>query len=415
MHAWIGPARVLFIPLIVKDTKEFEPPPDDFEELIRRRVYFDPDPDTGEDQSLSSYINSISYGRAWLDATVSAPVTLTKLKVGDSATLLAINAQPEAHLYEYLAVVFPTNTWEGIPGMAQPGQIQFSPPRTPNLTKGRCRFNQETRVGTWAMELLHITTGIGDYYNGINGVENFDEMDGAIATHPTAYTKRIAGWLDEKAVPLHLGKRSYTLHAVGLPQPPPAGRVTAVRVQAPGSQRYLFIEARLRCDRWEAGVGDSFGVGIPWEGVLIYEFSPESDSWPRRPQDPNGPWPPLEFRKAGTTAGQSYTYPADGTVIRVGPATAGGFNIGVTSKEVDVPSVLELPREVAKKAIENVGLRPVTTGASGPNAWVWRQSPREGTRVPTGSAVRLQLRISPPPIDRNGEERPPRRRRSRRK
>jgi PASTA domain len=408
-HAWIGPARFLFIPLIVKDTIGFQPPPDDFEELIRRRVYFDPAPDTGEDRSLSSYISSISYGRAWLDATVSAPVTLSNLNVGDNPTLLAINAQPDAHLYEYLAVVYPTNEWVDARGEAQSGQIQFSPPRTPNVTKGRCRFNHDVRVGGWAMEVLHITTGIGDYYNGVHGVENFDEMDGASATHPTAYTKRIAGWLDEKAVPLHAGKRSYTLHAVGLPQPPPAGRVTGVRVQAPGSARYLIIEARLRCDRWEGGLGDSFGVGIPWEGVLIYEFSPESDSWPK--QDPAGPWPPLEFRKAGTTAGQSYTYPADGTVVRVGPATAGGFRIGVTSREVDVPSVLELPAAVAAEAIRNFGLRPLITGASGPNAWVWRQSPRAGTRVPTGSTVRLQVRISPMPPD--DPERPrPRRRRS---
>jgi PASTA domain len=411
---WTGQARVLFIPLIVKDTIGFEPPPDDFLELVRRRVYFDPDPDTGEDGSLSSYINSISYGRAWLDATVSAPVTLSKLRVGDNPTLLAINMQQEAHLYEYLAVVYPTNVWVDVPGMAQPGKIQFSPPRTPNVTKGRCRFNQETGVGTWAMELLHITTGIGDYYNGINGVENFDEMDGQSATHPTAYTKRIAGWLDEKAVPLHAGKRLYTLHAVGLPQPPPAGRVTAVRVRAPGSQRYLFVEARLRCDRWEAGLGDSSGVGIPSEGVLIYEFSPQSDSWPRRPQDPNGPWPPLEFRRAGMTAGQSYTYAADGTVVRVGPATAGGFNIGITSREVEVPDLYELPRAVATKALENIGLRALATGASGPTAWVWRQSPRSGTRVAVGSTVRLQLRISPPPIDDDDEERPRRMRRSRR-
>jgi PASTA domain len=407
---WTGQARVLFIPLIVKDTIGFEPPPDDFLELVRRRVYFDPDPDTGEDGSLSSYINSISYGRAWLDATVSAPVTLSKLKVGDNPTLLAINMQQEAHLYEYLAVVYPTNVWVDVPGMAQPGKIQFSPPRTPNVTKGRCRFNQETRVGTWAMELLHITTGIGDYYNGINGVENFDEMDGAVATHPTAYTKRIAGWLDEKAVPLHAGKQTYTLHAVGLPQPPPAGRVTAVRVQAPASGRYLFIEARLRCDRWEAGLGDSMGVGIPSEGVLIYEFSPQSNPWPRRPSDPNGPWPPIEFRKSGMTSGQSYTYPADGSTVRVGRATAGGFTIGVTSKEINLPSFVELPRAVAEQAVRNLGLRPLITGATGPNAWVWRQSPRAGTRVQTGSTVRLQVRISPIPPDE--PERPRRRRRA---
>jgi hypothetical protein len=408
-HAWIGPARILFIPLIVKGSVGWDPPPPDYVELIRRRIYFDPDPDTGEDRSLSSYIASISYGRAWLNATVSAPVTLT-LKPGDSPWQAAMNAQPEAHLYEYLAVVMPRNEWVEVPGQARCGPVEFSPPRTPNATKGSCYFLLTELVGTWAMEVLHITTGIGDYYNAVHGVLGYEEMDKAIATHPTVYTKRLAGWLDEKAVPLHFGKRPYTLHAVGLPQPPPEGRVTGVRVQAPGSARYLMIEARLRCDRWERGLGDAERhVGIPMDGVLIYEFSPESDSWAKK--NPTGPWPPIEFRKA-LTAGDSYTYPADQTSVLVRSATAGGFRIELDSKEIDLPSFIGLYRDGAIEAVEHWGLRPLVTGASGPKAWVWRQSPPEGTRVPTGSTVRLQARISPIPDD--DDERPRRGRRRRR-
>jgi hypothetical protein len=76
---WNGPARFLFIPLIVEGRPGYDPPPAEYQEFIRRRVYFDPDPQTHEDRSLTSYINSISYGRASLDATVSIPITLNNL------------------------------------------------------------------------------------------------------------------------------------------------------------------------------------------------------------------------------------------------------------------------------------------------------------------------------------------------
>src|SRR2546421_6261839 len=76
---WIGPARFLFIPLIVEGRPGYDPPPADYQEFVRRRVYFDPDPQTFEDRSLTSYINSVSYGRASLDATVSTPITLNNL------------------------------------------------------------------------------------------------------------------------------------------------------------------------------------------------------------------------------------------------------------------------------------------------------------------------------------------------
>ena len=41
---WIGRARFLFIPLIVEGVAGWDAPPADFRELVRRRVYFDPDP-----------------------------------------------------------------------------------------------------------------------------------------------------------------------------------------------------------------------------------------------------------------------------------------------------------------------------------------------------------------------------------
>ena len=98
-----------------------------------------------------------------MDAAVSAPVTLKKLGAKDNPTLLAIYAQPDAHRYQYLSVVYPPNRVGAGSGMAQDGQVDFSPPRSPNVTKGRARFLFDVSIGTWAMEVLHIATGIGDY------------------------------------------------------------------------------------------------------------------------------------------------------------------------------------------------------------------------------------------------------------
>jgi hypothetical protein len=406
-QSWIGKARFLFIPLIVEGVAGWDQAPPDYEELVERRVYFDPEPVTGEDRSLMSYISSISYGRASLDATVSRPIVLRNLRSTDNPTLLAINAQPDAHRYEYLSVVYPPNRVGAGSGMAQPGQIQFSPARTPNVTRARSRFRHDDPIGTWAMEVIHNVTGIGDYYNGVDHPGRFEEMADAEATHPTSYTKIEAAWLDRAVVPMHTDgtRKTYALHAIGLPQPPPAGRVAGVRVQSPGSQRYLVVEARLRTDRWERGFG---GLrGIPSEGVVVYEFSPQSNSWPKR--DPAGPWPPLELRTpTALTVGRSYTHPATGTRVRVASATPGGFTVEIASKDVAVPAVQELPKAAAEASIRAAGLRPLSTGASGEQAWVWRQFPAAGTRVRPGSTVRLQLRVGAPPGRPDRDDDPPR-------
>ena len=406
-QSWIGRARFLFIPLVVNGVAGWDQPPANYREFVRSRVFFDPDQATGEDRSLASYINAVSYGRASLDAAVSTPVTLTSLSSGDNPTSLAINKQPDAHRYEYISVVYPPNRVGAGGGMAQPGQFQFSPARTPNVTKARSRFLHDDPIGTWAMEVLHNVTTIGDYYNGVNHPGRFDEMADAEATHPSSYTKLEAGWLDRAAVPLHADgtRTTYVLHAVSLPQPPPAGRVAGVRVQAPGSQRYLVIEARLRTDRWERGFAGL--LGIPSEGVVIYEFSPQTNSWPKL--NPTGPWPPLELRTpTALTVGQRYVHPATGTRVSVTAATAGGFAVEVASSNVAVPSVEGFSKAAAEAAIRAAGLRPLATGATGAQAWVWRQFPAAGTRVANGSVVRFQLRVGAPPGKPDRGDDPPR-------
>jgi hypothetical protein len=303
-NRWIGPADFMFIPLVVEQTPGYDPPPPNYREFVQRRVYYDPvaSGTTNVDRSLMAYISAISYGRARIDAIIPRPVTLTNLATDENATLAAIEAQPESNRHEYLAVVYPPNRRGAGGGMSAPGKIEYNPPRTPNRTRARSRFRHDAPLGVWAMEVLHNVTGIGDFYNGFDHPGAFDEMAGVTATHPCAYTKLLAGWLDVDAVPLHTDdNRTYSLQAISLTHPAPGGRVAAVKVQAKGSNRYLLIEARLKTDAWDAG--------IPSEGVVVYEFAPQDDPWPRLPSDPNGPWPPLQLRTpTALTAGQTFDH-----------------------------------------------------------------------------------------------------------
>lgn len=398
VDAWKNSARYLFIPLIVENTPGYDEPPADYAEYVRRRVYFDPDPQSSEDRSLMSYISSISYGRATVDATVADPITITNLSEEDNPTLLAINAHPSAHEFEYLAVVYPPNRRGAGGGMAQPGQIQFSPPRPFNRTKARSRFRHDEAIGTWAMEIIHNVTNLTDYYNGVAHPGEFDEMAAAAATHPTTYSKLELGWLDPAAVPLHGGgKRRYTIHAVGLSQPPPGGRFAGVRIRGVGSKkhRYLYVEARLKNDRWERGFSNA-SSGIPSEGVIICEFSPQYDSWPRN--SPSGPWPPLELRTpTALGVGESFVHGDSRSTIRVVAQTAGGFRIEVEVQDVAVPRVVELDVGTATRRISEAGLEATFSGQQGRNAWVWKQSPQPGVKVAPGSTVTLQLRNGPIP------------------
>jgi hypothetical protein len=352
---WIGSAQYLFIPLNVRNVDGYSPPPTNFREYVQRRLYYDPDPISGYDRSLCSYIADVSYGRASLNARVSEPVTVDGLP--SSMTLAAIEAQVNSHLYQYLAVIFPSNTRGAGTGMAQSGRIDFVPPRSPNRTRARSRFLWTESTGTWAMEIIHNVTAIGDYYNGVNGPEYYDEMDKAAATHPSVYTKLEAGWIDQRSVPWHVGPGDdkFALHAVALPQPPNEGRVAGVRIKAPGSNRYLIVEARLKSDRWDRGFAAARVPpeltsrdyqGINAEGVIVYEFSPETDSWPRA--NPTGPWPPLQLR-AELSVGDTFTHFDSSTLnpggasfetgvgrrrtITVQSAIVGGFVIQITTDQ----------------------------------------------------------------------------------
>jgi hypothetical protein len=118
------------------------------------------------------------------------------------------------------------------------------------------------------MELMHGLTGFTDIYPFGDDVDpqdppmgSYDEMSAAAATHPSAYTKTGIEWIDGATVAKHSGRlNAYDLHAISLTQPPPTGRVAAVKIGA--GVPYRMVEARLKADPFDAR--------IPKEGVIVY-------------------------------------------------------------------------------------------------------------------------------------------------
>jgi hypothetical protein len=289
---WVGEARILFIPFVAPNLNGYLPVPDDYLESMVKRVVYDPAPDTGEDRSLASMIASFSGGLARIEPTVSNLITLDAWEQGENPTSLAISAHPRSHEYDYLAVIYPPNLVNAGGGQAVRGRFQFDPPRTPNVNKGRCRFRHDEPIGVWMMEIMHIVTDITDFYNTLGHPARFEAMAAAGGSHPTSFTKNLAGWYEDRGlVRQDTNSGNHRLHAVGLGVAPP-GRVSGVIVQAPGSNRHLVVEARIKTDRWEAGFSGS--TGIPSEGVVVYEAAPDDDPWPRI-NNP-GPLSPLQLR-----------------------------------------------------------------------------------------------------------------------
>jgi hypothetical protein len=190
-------------------------------------------------------------------------------------------------------------------------------------------------LGVWAMELMHVLTGFDDIRcqpqfvdcpNDLGDIGNFDEMAFSRGTHPSAYTKAAIQWLDASAIANHTGRAAdYALHAVGLPQPPPSGRSTAVRI---GSQvPYLMVEARLKVDQFESK--SQFEPGIPSEGVIVYRI---------QTSDPHGSSqnnliPVFLLTPTALTVGQSFISDTNVSVTVTG-SIPGGFLVVVVDRNV---------------------------------------------------------------------------------
>jgi hypothetical protein len=342
---WTGSRRIAFIPASNEQVDGVLP--DDFQDEVYRRVYFDPDPQTGVDRSLQAYIHHTSSGRAYITGEVFPPVVVPDADV----IRPALESLPHlsfggidipTHGYEYAVVVLPhTNGphrggyawWNNseINGIANRARVALYTDQS---------FGQRYRIGAWAMETLHVVTELGDLYNVSPNLGEFDPMAYG-DTHPSAHTKSLFGWLGPGAVRTHpLGNAvSYNLHAVSYPQPPPPGRATAVSIRSGlfSASRYM-VEARLRTDPYEtAGVLSS---GIPEAGVLVYEVrSPTA----------------VFLRKSGLVPGQTFRNDAGllfEIEITVTGEISGGYAVTVNSDISIFAARLEDERRDLQSALE---------------------------------------------------------------
>jgi len=107
---------------------------------------------------------------------------------------------------------------------------------------------------------------------------------------------------------------AFTLHALGLLQPPPSDRVTAIRIPSAIPSRYFLVEARLSADPYESATA-GLSVGIPSQGVVVYEIDA---AWPVQLRTP-----------VALSPGQKYTNATEQLEIEVVAAVPGGFTTTV--------------------------------------------------------------------------------------
>jgi hypothetical protein len=295
--AWIGRKNLAFVPLYRPNAHPPDQIPADWKSQILRRALFDPDPRTGADRSLRAYVHAASSGLADFDAVVMPMEVIDQQDVPPNALEGRLGSQLRDQGFNAAAIVM-----LGGPGAGS--NIGFW-----------SRFVMLEGVGVWAMEFMHSLTGFGDLYPFNGNMGAFDEMACSCGTHPSAYTKAAIGWLDASAIAEHTGRvLGRDLHSVGLVQPPPSGRSTAIRI---GSQvPYLMVEARQRVDQ--------FDHNIPSEGVIVYRV---------QTSDPLGHaqnnTAPIELlTTTALTPGQAFT--SDTPIkVQVINALPGGFSVRI--------------------------------------------------------------------------------------
>ena len=388
--SWLGRKKIAFVPVHRPNAHPPDDPvPTDWPNEIRRRVFYDPDPVSKQDMSLRTYIQKVSSGRADLDGSVMPMLTIDQQNVDFATVEPLVGAQLRAQGFDAAAIVM----LGGIgAGTSQQGGFW-------------ARFVMREEIGTWAMELIHVLGNIFDTWsipgfidspNGEGDISGFDEMASNLGMHPIAWTKERLAWLDESAIAQHIsGSSNYDLHAIGLAQPAPAQRWSAVRI---GSVvPYLMVEARLKVDQFESprllssGLpgkpfnSDGLHPGIASEGVIVYRVQTTD----QRGFSQNQLIPVFLLTRTALGVGKSFT--ADnGIKVQVSAAIAGGFSITVNDPfHVAVPYVLFDSKNAAAIAVQNAGLvaQFVHSGT-----WVGTQSPAAGTVVARGSTVTMSLR-----------------------
>ncbi len=299
---WVGARRVAIVPVI--DLQVDQEPPPDWEYQVRSRVFYDPQPGTGLDQSFQHYLQALSYGKAILEGEVFPLVRAPDAEVN----IPAMRSLPEGHGYKYLLAVLPHES-----GQHRGGHAFAHVPEVNGIT-GWARVAMFTNpllrdrqpIGVWGQELLHLLCELFEHPN----LPGYDVMDGGGArnsVHASAGTKRLFGWLPKGIAEHAEGALDVNLHAIGLAQPPPPGRVAAVRIPSRRSSRHFFVEARLRTD--------PFDGRVPVEGVLVYEVS-DTDKVSLR-------------TSPALTRGQTFDDPDEGLRVTVNDGLAGGFAVSI--------------------------------------------------------------------------------------
>lgn len=290
---------------------QFDPPPANWVEKIRRRFY-SPDPGSGVECSLQAYLRTISYGKASLAANVFNPVTLEP-SFCRSMQVAAIRATPAAYDYAYACVVF-TSGKHGCKGWAVRDSPFNPPPHGTNKLRNWCHVAMDRPLGVWAVEILHTMTGFAHPYLVGPGVNYFGTRTWE---HPPSFTKLKLGWLDPGYVHTFskTGTATFTLHALELHQPPPPGHVSAVKIFSTVSQRYFLVEARLQLNPHEKATAGTLaetttGIG----GVVIYEIDEAAGSVQLRTPTP-------------LSLGQTYTNQAERLEVKVTSSVPGGFTV----------------------------------------------------------------------------------------
>lgn len=306
MRTWIGRKRIAFLPVSRSNAIPPDNPiPADWPAEILRRVLYDPLPPNGADRSLRTYIHSASSGRADLDAFVMPMQVVNQQDVRPNAFEAQFGAYLRGEGFDAAALVM-----LGGPGAGSAESVGGF----------WARFVMAEGLAVWAMELIHCLASIDDLYAFGGNMEPFEEMAinvGSLAKHPTAFTKVLMGWLDQTTVVTHNNHTApvtYHLHAVGLVQPPPAGRVAAVRLggQVPP---YLMVEARL--------MNDQFDGSIPSQGVIVYQVQTASPQGSAQNQ-----LAPLLLRTP-TALQVGETFTSGAFKVKVVKALPGGFAISV--------------------------------------------------------------------------------------
>lgn len=382
---WLGIKRVAFVPLFRSNAQPPDQIPPDWENVILRRVVYDPRPEAnGADRSLRAWLRAASSGRADIDALVLPMQTINKQVVEADELEGTLGGSLRNQGVEAAVLVMLGGRGAG-------------------TNRGFwSRVVMAESNGVWLMEMIHGLTGFKDLYHFNNDVDpperaidTFDEMSASSQTHPTAFTKNELGWLDAAAIPLHAGgSTNYALQYNSLAQPPLAGRVAAVRIGA--NFPYVMVEARKMTDQFEAGMpttSDSQERGIASEGIIAYRIQTRNPTVQEREDNKK---PLFLMTLTALQPGQSAALD-NGVTVQVGNALPGGFSVNIDEPLSIVPDVRESRPAAAANAVIAAGLVPKFTGPNNTNSWVFSQSPTAGHAVARGSTVTMVLRDDPIP------------------